>query len=74
MTLGIWGTEEGGLLLFGASRKLDSKCLGNQGRWTPCVWVTAESRIYGYKALVANEKRIPNELPEGSHSTPRLWF
>ena len=72
MTLGVWGTDEGGLLRFGSSRNFDSKCLGNRGRWTPGVWVTAESGIYGYKALVANEKRIPNELLKGSHSTSRL--
>ena len=72
MTLDVWGTEEGGLLRFEASRKLDSKCLEKRGRLTLGVWVSAESGIYGYEALVANEKRIPNELPKGSHSTPWL--
>ena len=42
MTLGVWSTEEGGLLRFGASRKLDSKCLGNLGKWPLGVWVTAK--------------------------------
>ena len=64
--------EEGGFCSFWASRKEDSSCLGYRESRTLGVWVFVEGELYGFKALAANEKRIPNEFPKGLHSSPRF--
>ena len=57
-TLGVWGIKNGGLQVFGALRKVDSK-----------VWGTEKCELFGYETLAPNDDGIPKELPRG-HTQP----
>ena len=81
-SFGVWGAKKGGLLVFGASKRVNS-ALFKVLAWTFRVCGTkgggllvfsAPKRVNSalFKVLARNDDKIPKEFPKSLPSTPRL--